>query len=75
MSTKTTPSQRGTVYSQLSERIAVVPLAWVPWVPGNPSIFEQLVPEPINFGRRASKNVQGEPYVLGHTKTHILKGV
>jgi len=29
----------------------VAPLAWVPWVPGNPSIFEQLVPEPINFGK------------------------
>ena len=28
---------------------AVAPLAWVPWVPGNPSVFEQWVPEPINF--------------------------
>ena len=28
---------------------AVAPLAWVPWVPRNPSIFEQWVPEPINF--------------------------
>ena len=29
----------------------VAPLAWVPWVPGNPSIFEQWVPETINFGQ------------------------
>ena len=28
-------------------------LALVPWVPGNPSIFEQWVPEPINFGKKA----------------------
>ena len=28
---------------------AVAPLAWVPWVPGSPSIFDQWVPEPINF--------------------------
>ena len=28
---------------------AVAPLAWVPWVPGNPSVFEQWVPEPITF--------------------------
>ena len=27
----------------------VAPLAWVPWVPRNPSIFEQWVPEPIGF--------------------------
>ena len=27
----------------------VAPLAWVPWVPGNPSVFEQWVPEPITF--------------------------
>ena len=31
---------------------SVAPLAWVPWVPGNPSIFEQWVPEPINFGKK-----------------------
>ena len=30
-------------------KIPVAPLAWVPWVPRNPSIFEQWVPEPINF--------------------------
>ena len=29
---------------------AVAQLAWVPWVPGNPLILEQRVPEPINFG-------------------------
>ena len=29
--------------------ILVAPLAWAP---GNPSIFEQLVPEPINFGKK-----------------------
>ena len=28
----------------------VAPLAWVPWVPRNPLIFEQWVLEPINFG-------------------------
>ena len=27
----------------------VAPLAWVPCVPGNPSIAEHWVPEPINF--------------------------
>ena len=32
-------------------KIPVAPLAWVPWVPGNPSSFEQWVPEPINFGK------------------------
>ena len=31
---------------------AVAPLAWVPWVPGNPSIFEQWVPETINLGEK-----------------------
>ena len=35
--------------------IAVAPLAWVPWVPGNPSIFEQWVPEPISFGTKLLK--------------------
>ena len=29
---------------------AVAPLVWVLWIPGNPSIFEQWVPEPISFG-------------------------
>ena len=29
--------------------ITVARLAWVPWVPGNPSFFEQWVPEPINL--------------------------
>ena len=33
-----------------SSKMTVAPLAWVPWVPENPSIFEQLVPELINFG-------------------------
>ena len=31
---------------------AVAPLVWVPWVPGNPSSFEQWVPELINFGNK-----------------------
>ena len=31
----------------------VAPLAWVPWVPGNPSIFEQWVPEPINIDTKS----------------------
>ena len=31
---------------------AVASLAWVPWVPGNPSIFEQLIPEQISFGKK-----------------------
>ena len=30
----------------------VAPLAWVPWVPGSPSIFEQWVPEAIDFGKK-----------------------
>ena len=34
---------------------AVAPLAWVPWVPENPSIFEKLVLEPINFGKKQLK--------------------
>ena len=33
----------------------MAPLAWVPWVPGNPSIFEQWVAEPINFGDKGPK--------------------
>ena len=33
----------------------MAPLAWVPWVPGNPSIFEEWVPEPINFGKKRLK--------------------
>ena len=49
--------------------IAVAPLAWVPWVPGNPSIFEQWVPEPINFGDKGPKftpfSVQNEQEILG----------
>ena len=31
---------------------SVAPLVWVPWVPGNPSIFEQWVLEPIKFGEK-----------------------
>ena len=34
----------------------MAPLAWVLWVPGNPSIFRQWVPEPINFGRKKTGN-------------------
>ena len=30
-------------------------LAFVPLVPVNPSIFEQWVPEPINFGKNRLK--------------------
>lgn len=40
---------------QLSEVFwhdTVAQLAWVPWVPGNPSTFEQWVPEPISFGKK-----------------------
>ena len=29
--------------------LSVAPLAWVPWVPGNPSIFKQWIPESSNF--------------------------
>ena len=29
--------------------ITVAPIAWVLWVPRNPSISEQWVPEPIQF--------------------------
>ena len=35
--------------------VVVAPLPWVPWVPGNPSIFEQWVPEPINLGNKGPK--------------------
>ena len=34
------------------ERKTVAPLAWVSWVPGNPPILEQWVPEPINFEKK-----------------------
>ena len=36
-------------------QITVAPMAWVPWVPGNPSIFEQWFPQPIR-GRNHTKN-------------------
>ena len=36
----------------------MAPLAWVSWVPGNPSILEQWVPEPINFGKKQPKFTQ-----------------
>ena len=32
--------------------------AWVPWVPGNPSISEQWVAEPINNGKKQLKCTQ-----------------
>ena len=33
--------------------INTVPLlAWVPWVPENPTSFEHWVPEPINFEKK-----------------------
>ena len=35
--------------------LIVAPLAWVPWVPENPSIFEQWVQELINFGDKGPK--------------------
>ena len=31
---------------------SVAPLAWVPWVPGNPSIFEQWVSVTTNLGKK-----------------------
>ena len=33
----------------------VASLAWILWVPTNPSIFELWVPEPINFGNKGLK--------------------
>ena len=30
-------------------------LAGVPWIPGNPIVFKQWVPEPINFGKKGQK--------------------
>ena len=33
----------------------MAPLAWVPWVPRNPSTFEQWVPEPMNFRKKGLK--------------------
>ena len=42
----------------LTGHTSVAPLAWVPWVPGNPSILEQWVPEPINFGKKQPKCTQ-----------------
>ena len=35
--------------------LPVAPLVWVTWVPGNPSILEQWVPEPIIFGKKQLK--------------------
>ena len=40
------------------ERKTVAPLQWVPWVPGNPSVLEQWVLEPINFGKKEPKCTQ-----------------
>ena len=37
------------IFMNLNFGNAVAPLVWVPWVPRNPSIFEQWVPEPINY--------------------------
>ena len=41
---------------------AVTPLAWAP---GNPSFFEQWVPEPINFGK---KGLNLLPFSVQNTK-------
>ena len=30
----------------------MAPLVWVPWVPRNPSNFEQWVPKPISSGKK-----------------------
>ena len=38
-----------TLIHKRTSSLAVAPLAWVPWVSGNPSVFEQWVPEPITF--------------------------
>ena len=35
----------------------LAPWEWFPWVPGNPSIFEHWVLEPINFGMKGLKFV------------------
>ena len=37
-------------------------LEWVPWVPRNPSIFQQWVPEPIIFG---AKEQQSNHFFMG----------
>ena len=38
-------------FSVFTAYTAVASFAWVPWFPGNPSILDQWVPEPINFGK------------------------
>ena len=38
------------LYNLFTYRVAL--LAWDPWVPGKSSIFEEWVPEPIDFGKK-----------------------
>ena len=46
--------------------MSMAPLALVPWVPWNPSIFEQWVPEPIDFGKN------GLQFTLLSSKYHFV---
>ena len=55
----------------------MAPLAWVPWVPGNPSVFEQWVPEPISFETKKPKftyffSFPNEVFLGYETPQHIL---
>ena len=58
----------------------MAPLAWVPWIPGNPSIFEQWVPEPLTLGKNGLKlalfSVQGNQEIgvgsLGNHQSEFL---
>ena len=47
----------------------MAPFAWVPWVPGHPSLFEQWFAEPINFGKERLKfthfSVEYEQEIVG----------
>ena len=38
--------------NQWNQSTAVIAVAPLTWVSGNPLIFEQWVPEPINFGKK-----------------------
>ena len=44
-----------TITNKARDTLAVAPLTWVPWVPGNLSIFEPWVWEPIMFGEKGLK--------------------
>ena len=51
----------------------MAPLAWVSWVPGNPLIFEQWVPELINFQQNKPEMCQKTVFLYFEIKYCYLK--